>query len=87
MILILKCRKCGRTKRIDDVFIDWRGHYQSKDGKPVNHRCTLCQKRMTSRLLQTEPNPKARCGKSCMRAVGAFCTCSCNGKNHGINYL
>jgi len=85
MILILRCKECNQTKRLDNVSINWLGHFQSITGG-IDYKCPLCQRRMMGSLLECHPNPKAPCGKHCRQAMGTFCTCSCNGENHGINH-
>lgn len=51
-------------------------------------RCPKCERLSTrGKLVQGTLSESHRCGASCFAAIGANCTCSCNGVNHGKVWL
>jgi len=49
--------------------------------------CPRCgEKKIERKNLKAKYSKKHVCGLDCQNATGSTCTCSCEGKNHGINH-
>lgn len=51
-------------------------------------RCPKCNSRLIKpAYVKGIYNPTTTCDGRCMSAHGEICSCSCEGKNHGSNYI
>lgn len=87
--IIAKCKRdgCGAVTTI----VDWKNWWKI-DEKASSHfklygevKCSGCGKMTWAQVVRGKKGTR-ECGSWCTDASTRTCTCSCEGKNHGIKF-
>lgn len=93
--VIFKCKRraCKHVWAYDYTGKQGSSLYRMVDGvqqwKSDDYRCPACGNDyvVESNEVQGVQNDAHVCDARCMSAISGVCSCSCGGKNHGLNHL
>lgn len=92
-IFTCKRRACRHVWAHDYTGKSGASLYRIVDGakrwKQDDYQCPACGNDyiVTCNVVQGTYNEKHICNAKCMSATSGVCSCSCGGKNHGVNHL